>query len=98
MTTLEEIRSITNEHDSLAAMEEVAAHFNIAYDDPIGCYPNKSGKNVDDCDTFESLYGDLSFDNGNVFFGWDNDNENAGHAMELIRYINSHRNDDEFNE
>lgn len=81
--TLDEIRSITNSHDALEAMEDVAAHFNIAYDDPIGCYPNKSEKNVDDCDNYKSIG-----ENGDLVFGWDNDNENADHAMDLIRYIN----------
>lgn len=48
MTILEEIRNITNSHEALVAMENVAYHFNIAFDDALGCWTNKSGKAVID--------------------------------------------------
>ena len=92
MKTLDEIRGITNSHEALVAMEDVASHFGIAFDDALGCWANKSGKNVVDCDNHESLD-----DNAPLVFGWDNDNEAACHAMDLIRYINDNRDSDEFN-
>ena len=92
MKTLDEIRNITNSHESLTAMEDVASHFDIAFDDMLGCWTNRSGKNVIDCDNYESMG-----ENSDLVFGWDNDNEDACHAMDLIRYINDNRNTDEFN-
>ena len=92
MKVLDEIRGITNSHEALVAMEDVAAHFDIAVDDALGCWANRSGKKVIDCDTKESID-----DNSPLVFGWDSDNEDACHAMDLIRYINDNRNNDEFN-
>ena len=92
MKKLDEIRSITKSHEALAAMEDIAAHFNIAFDDVLGNWANRSGKKGIDCDNQETIDGSAP-----LVFGWDSDNEAACHAMDLIRYINDNRDSDEFN-
>lgn len=92
MKTLDEIRGITNSHEALVAMEDVASHFDIAFDDALGCWANKNGKKVIDCDNQETVD-----DNAPLVFGWDSDNKEASHAMDLIKYINDNRDGDEFN-
>lgn len=69
MTILEEIRNITNSHEALVAMEAVACCFNIAFDDILGCWKNRDGKTVSDCDNQKSMYED-----GYLVFGWDDGN------------------------
>ena len=92
MEKLDEIRSITNSHEALVAMEIIALHFGLAFDDALGYWVNEDGKEVSDCDNQEVVD-----DNAPLVFGWDNDNEAACHAMDLIRYINDNRDSDEFN-
>ena len=92
MERLDEIRSITNSHEALVAMEDIALHFGLAFDDALGCWVNEDGKKVSDCDNQEVVD-----DNAPLVFGWDNDNKDARHAMDLIKYINNNRDSDEFN-
>ena len=91
MKKLVEIRSITKSHEALVAMEDIAAHFNIAFDDALGDWANRSGKHVIDCDNQDAID-----NNAPLVFGWDNDNEAACHAMDLIKFINDNRDGDEF--
>ena len=79
MKTLDEIRGITNSHEALVAMEDVTAHFNIAFDDALVNWANRSGKKVIDCDNQETIDGSAP-----LVFGWDNDNEAACHEFDQI--------------